>query len=344
MVSTEIAFRYNGWDNTEEEQTNVSRIFEGIFFVARSFAVPVGFLCVMTPQFACASFFTQLQGLNAADNSSWYDVLYTGGGGNQLSITNVTVNGNIGVGGTGTVQFNGPGTINGTLGFNAANTGQYTNTNAGDVGPTSIAYSVGAIAADLSDLTSLSATLAGESGTSVAIINGTQTITVGTGAGQFGTQDANGNWIVDVSSVGDNAGQVLTINTGTGFTAGQTIVFDINGNANLQGDITLGSSLTSDQLVWNFYNNGTASLNNNQSSYPTLDWEGIILDPTGAVSLVNANLIGRVYGGDTHNTQIVSGDNITQPATATPEPSSLSFVLIGFLLGGFGFVRLRRRA
>ena len=63
-----------------------------------------------------------------------YAVVYEGTGNNQLSITNDTVDGNIGVGG-GQVQFNGPGTIDGRLDFAAANSGQYHNTNGSNVGP-----------------------------------------------------------------------------------------------------------------------------------------------------------------------------------------------------------------
>jgi len=40
-----------------------------------------------------------------------YGVLFNGGGGTQLSITNVTINGNVGVGGSGSVAFSGPGII-----------------------------------------------------------------------------------------------------------------------------------------------------------------------------------------------------------------------------------------
>jgi hypothetical protein len=54
-----------------------------------------------------------------------FAVLYEGGGsGNHLNITKVTVNGNVGVGGTGLVAFSGPGTINGELDFSAGNTGR----------------------------------------------------------------------------------------------------------------------------------------------------------------------------------------------------------------------------
>jgi hypothetical protein len=54
-----------------------------------------------------------------------YAVQYEGAGGNQSSISNPTDNGSGGVGGTGTVQFSGPGTITGELDFLAANTGQF---------------------------------------------------------------------------------------------------------------------------------------------------------------------------------------------------------------------------
>ena len=97
----------------------------------------------------------------------------------------------------------------------------------------------------------------------------------------------------------------------------------MTGSPNLQGDIALGSGLTPDQIIWNFSGGNSASLNNNQSSFPNLA-AGIILDPLGAMSLVNANLTGRVFGGDSHNMQIISGDNINQPGSATPEPSSIS--------------------
>ena len=84
-----------------------------------------------------------------------YTVLYEGTGNNQLSITNDTVDGNIGVGG-GQVQFSGPGTIGGRLDFSAANTGQYHNTNGSNVGPTSVNYNVSAVTTAINAVNSLS--------------------------------------------------------------------------------------------------------------------------------------------------------------------------------------------
>src|SRR5260370_14420876 len=84
-----------------------------------------------------------------------FAILYEGTGGHNLQITNVTVNGNIGVDGTGVVQDNGPSTINGRLDFSAANTGQFHNNNGANVGPTSVHYNQAHVSGDLTDLNSL---------------------------------------------------------------------------------------------------------------------------------------------------------------------------------------------
>jgi len=79
------------------------------------------------------------------------------------------------------------------------------------------------------------------------------------------------------------------------------VVLDFSSNANLQGYVVL-HGLTPDQVLWNFVDGSgrsggpTASLNNNASSFPTEVWQGILLDPNGTMSLVNANLTGRVSG------------------------------------------------
>jgi hypothetical protein len=69
-----------------------------------------------------------------------------------------------------------------------------------------------------------------------------------------------------------------------------------------------------------------------------------------ALSLVNANLDGRVFGGDSSDMQIVSGDTINAGQTIsscvqpTPEPSTLSLMLAGSLLVALGSLKSRRRA
>jgi len=260
-----------------------------------------------------------------------YAVLYEGTGGHNLSISNVTVNGNVGVGGSGVVQFSGPGTISGELDFSAGNTGQYHNTNGSNVGPTSVNFSVAAVTSDLSLVNSLSTSLGAEAGTSI-VINGNQTINASSGK-----LDAAGNEVFTVTSYTEGNGNVLTINGN-----GHNVVLNlaVSGNPQLGGDVILTGGLSDGQVLWNYTGTNNLSLNNNASSFPLPDaFMGIILAPHAAISLVNANLDGNVYGGDSSDMQIVSGTTINQAIT-TPEPSSLALLASG-LFGLFGFARRR---
>jgi choice-of-anchor A domain-containing protein len=260
-----------------------------------------------------------------------YAVLYEGTGGHNLSISNVTVNGSVGVGGTGVVQFSGPGTIAGELDFSAGNLGQYHNTNGSNVGPTSVNYNVAAVTSDLILVNALSTSLGAEAGASI-VINGNQTINASSGK-----LDAAGNEVFTVTSYTEGNGNVLTINGN-----GHNVVFNYaaGGNPQYGGDVVLTGGLTDDQVLWNYTGTNNLSLNNNASSFPLPDaFMGIILAPNAAISLVNANLDGRVFGGDSSDMQIVSGDTINSPVSA-PEPSSLALLATG-LFGLLGFVRRR---
>jgi choice-of-anchor A domain-containing protein len=266
-----------------------------------------------------------------------YAVLYTGGGtGHQLSITNVAINGSVGVGGSAQVQLNGPGTLGGNLNFSAANTGQYHNTNGSNIVTGTVAYNVSAVTSDLNALSSLSSSLAGL-GNNIAL-NGTETINES--AGTLKTINGTTYRLFNVTSYNEGNGNVLTIN---GDGSGDPVVFNFGAasNVNLGGDVALtGSGLASgDKVLWNFTSTGkNISLNNNASSYPLpLAFQGIILAPNDGISLVNANIDGRVFGGDSTNMQIVSGDIIDTPNTNTVIPEPASFI-VWICLGGIGLI------
>ena len=81
--------------------------------------------------------------------------------------------------------------------------------------------------------------------------------------------------------------------------------------------------------------------------------QGIFLNPNGEMSSVNANIVGRFFGGDSQDMQIVSGTNLIAPppgggstggstgGTIVPEPSSI--VLLLTVLAGLG-LGARRKA
>jgi uncharacterized repeat protein (TIGR01451 family) len=261
-----------------------------------------------------------------------YGVLYmVGSGAHNLSITNVTLGANIGVGssvggtGIGNVSFSGPGIITGKLDFAPGQTNQFSNNNGSNVGPASVNTNVSTVASAISTVTSLNTTLGGLSGTSIAI-NGNQTINQS--AGQLHTVNGVTYSVFTVTSYSENDGKLLTIN---GDGSGNPVVLNFGatfGNLNLGGDVALtGNGLNDDKVIWNFTSsNKSIQLNNNASSFPSSAFHGIILAPNDGIHLVNANLSGRVFGGDDQDMQLVSGLTVHAPIlnTATVGGSNVS--------------------
>jgi uncharacterized repeat protein (TIGR01451 family) len=236
-----------------------------------------------------------------------YAVLFDSASGNQLSIANDTVSGNIGVYGPGSVQFSGPGTITGRLDFSAANTGQYHNTNGQNVGPTSVNYGVSTVTTARNLEISLSTGLGALSGTNLAIGNGNQT--VNESAGTLQTYNGVNFRVFNVTSYGMTANNNLTI---VGDGSGNPVLFNVAyaSNSNINGGVVLtGTGLSNDLVMWNF----TSSGKNIQMAANGGTFVGVMLLPNDTFTGSSVNIQGRIFGGAGGNMQIVSGTNVNAP-------------------------------
>jgi hypothetical protein len=121
-------------------------------------------------------------------------------------------------------------------------------------------------------------------------------------------------------------GQTLFIN---GDAAGDSVIFNIDANAQFGGTIVL-SGLSPDQVLFNIFGtNDNLQLSTNGGTL-----RGDFLDPLGTIQMNHAVLDGRLFGGDSSDTQIVSGATLDAPVV-TPIPAlglpGLAAALIGFL-------------
>lgn len=286
----------------------------------------------------CASTSAFADGFALGPSASQYGVLFEGNGGNTLQVTNVTVNGNIGVGLNGRATDSGPSTINGSLNFSAANTGQFSNNNNADVITGGVNYNVGSVTSALNDVNLLNTTLGGYAGASLNInLSGSSSLTIDASTGNL----VNGNEVFNITGFNTTNGNTLIIN-GDGL--GHNVVFNFTGSANFNNQVLLTGGLGADNVIFNFVGGSnltggpTLSINDNGNNNSQNLVQGIFLDPNGAISIVNTNLLGRVFGGDTHDMQVVSGSTITTP-TNVPEPSSI--LLLG--TGIFAVVGVSRK-
>ena len=296
-----------------------------------------------------------------------YAILFEGGGLNTLQITNVTTNtagtgagqgggvGNIGVGGTGIATVSGPSTIGGRIDFSASNTGQFSSNNKNNVingaRPGTANFGVSAVSSALTTVNALNITLAALSGTN-ASVNGNTTIDALTGLlSASGTGYSNVR-VFNMGSFSLNNGQNLTIN---GDANGDAVVLNFTSSTNFHGNVVLTGGLTPDQVLFNWVGGSkltggpTLDLNNGGGSPSNSTYlsQGIFLDPNGPISVTNSNVLGRIFGGDTHDFQYVSGSNVGALSLAMDQPTPLpaaawsGLTLLGLLAVGQSSNRCR---
>jgi hypothetical protein len=266
-----------------------------------------------------------------------YALLFQGAGNNTLQITNVTINGNVGVAGTGQATDSGPSIINGRIDFAAANTGQFSNNNGSNVITGGVHYSVAAVQNAMDYVNSLSQMINGDVGASRAISNGT---VISTTSGTQTVFTINGQMVhvYNASSVTNGGGDTLTING----SATDLVAINLGplGNIQFHGGILFTGGIGADNVIFNVgdgnfvTHTGGSSLDINNNGGTAGLAQGIFLDPNGAISVVNADVFGRVFGGDAHDFQYVSGSTITMPPGGSVPDSGSAVALLGLALAG----------
>jgi hypothetical protein len=228
-------------------------------------------------------------------------LLDEGNGTTTLSFGAGTIDGNIGIGDSGStnLSFASGAYVNGTIDF-AGSEGTISGASAGT---DTIQSGVTTVQTDLLYLNNLSTTLGGETGTALTVNLGTnQSQTINASGGHL---DANGNYVFTVNAFTFTKGSTLTIN-GDGLGHNVVINFTNGGvNPNFGGAIKLTGGLTSSDVLFNVSSGATLNFSDNSSTI-----SGTFLDPNGAIAGSSVTIDGHVYGGGTSNMEIVTGTNV----------------------------------
>jgi hypothetical protein len=236
---------------------------------------------------------------------------------NQTNFNNGTITGDIGMGNPrqftasnasvhGNIRFSGAANVSGLSPDPGAGggTGPFAVSGGGVVTGNVVANDA-VVSSAINYVNNLSQTLGSQAGTSISVTSG------GAINASAGTLDGGGNRIFTVSSV-NFANGTFTITGG----ASDYVVLNVGSSAAFNGSIVLAGGITSDHVLINMFGGNYTT----HTGGPTLTIStngatttGTFLDPNGGMQINHSELLGRFFGGDVVNQQIVSGADITAP-------------------------------
>jgi hypothetical protein len=183
----------------------------------------------------------------------------------------------------------------------------------------------------LNTVNALNTTLGALPGTNVAI-SGNTTINASNGTFSASGTGYTNVRVFNVTNFSLNNGQTLVIN---GDANGDSVVLNSTSNENFSGNVVLTGGLTPDNVIFNFVGgsnlSGGPTLKISSGVGTTSLAQGIFLNPNGTVSIGSGNVLGRVFGGDSHDFQFNGPGNLTAPGgsatptlTTTPIPTAVT--------------------
>jgi len=236
----------------------------------------------------------------------------------SVILSNVVVNGTVGISADGTLTIMAPSTVNGDVYEDP----QATVTGPGHVTGSTITQSMGALVTHATDASSQAALLAPDQ--TFSSVTATTTIT-----GNGGTT------VIHISGDINLNNANLNLNGG----ASDYFIVNVGGNLSLVGTASLNVTGTPVSHVLFNFTKVACTLNTHVGDV----LNGIILADNCGVSNLDGTFNGEIiYGGN--SVSLLSGALVNQAAvTATPEPSSLLLFGSGCALLGAGLVRRQRK-